>query len=101
MDDFKCLSHGEQIPCEEICADDLKLYFYQFGLFIIILFFIMLIRPIVNYTIKHHCCRIEQNNNIVENINNTTTQETQCDIEIGMQRIIINPDDTLNLSEIN
>ena len=101
MDDFKCFLHGEPIPCEEVCDDDLKIYFYQFGLFIIILFFIMLIRPIVNYSIKHLCCRREQNNNIVENINNTTTQETQCDIEIGMQRIIINPDDTLNLSEIN
>ena len=101
MDDFKCFSHGELIPCEEVCDDDLKIYFYQFGLFIIILFFIILIRPIVNYSIKHHCCRREQNNNIVENINNTTTQETQCDIDIGMQRIIINPDDTLNLSEIN
>lgn len=101
MDDFKCFLHEERIPCEEVCNDDLKLYFYQFGLFIVILFFIILIRPIVNYVIKHHCCRREQNNDIVENINNTTTQETQCDIEIGLQRIVINPDRTLNLSEIN
>ena len=99
MDNFKCFRNDEPIPCEELCDNNLKIYFYQFGLFIIILFFIVLIRPVVNYFIKHHCCIRQQNNSTVESI--TNTQQTQCDIDVGIQRIVINPDQSLNLSEIN
>lgn len=101
MDNFKCFQNNEPIPCEELCDNDLKIYFYQFGLFIIILFFILLIRPVVNYFIKHLCCISirQQNSSTVESI--TNTQQTQCDIDIGIQRIVINPDQSLNLSEIN
>lgn len=99
MDNFKCFQNNEPIPCEELCDNDLKIYFYQFGLFIIILFFILLIRPVVNYFIKHLCCIRQQNSSTVESI--TNTQQTQCDIDVGIQRIVINPDQSLNLSEIN
>lgn len=99
MDNFKCFQNNEPIPCEDLCDGDLKIYFYQFGLFIIILFFIVLIRPFVNFVIANHCCIRQQNNTTIESI--TNTQETQCDIDVGIQRIVINPDQSLNLSEIN
>ena len=99
MDNFKCFQNSEPIPCEDLCDNNLKIYFYQFGLFIIILFFIVLIRPFVNFVITNYWCIRQQNNSTVENI--TNTQETQCDIDIGVQRIIINPDQSLNLSEID
>lgn len=94
MDNFKCYQNNEPIECEDLCDCNQKIYFYQFGFFVIILFFISLIRPFVNFIITNYCC-----NDNVEKI--TNTQETQCDIDIGIQRIIINPDHSLNLTDIN
>lgn len=97
MDNFKCFQNDEPLPCEDICDDNIKIYYYQFGLIIIVIFFFVLIRPFVDYVLRK--CFKRNNNNTIEIISNN--QETQCDIDFGMQRIVINPDRSFNLSEIN
>ena len=55
-------------------------------------------RPIVDYFVKK--C-VHQRRNVIENSSETETQGTQCDLEIGMQRVVINPDDTLQLTDVD
>ena len=100
MDTLQCFRNGDPIQCEEICNDSALLLFfvYLFGIITIGLIFIILIRPVVNAFYKITCC--VRKNDIIENIvsSETETQETQCDLDIGMQRVVIHPDHTLQLS---
>lgn len=102
MDTFQCFQNGERIPCEEICNDSaLRFFFYLFGILTLVFIFLVLMRPIVDYFVKK--CVHQRRNNVVENSSVTGTQETQgtqCDLEIGMQRVVINPDDTLQLTDV-
>ena len=100
MDTLQCFRNGERIQCEEICDDSVfRFLFYFFGILTTGFIFIMLMRPIVTYFYKFSCC--VRRNDIVENMVSSETQGTQCDLDIGMQRVVIHPDDTLQLSEID
>lgn len=104
--DLKCYQNDEPIPCEEICGDELRFYFYAFGLLTMALIFMILMRPVMSLIIaktKSFLRRVRNRHSTVENtetLGGTSTQGIQCDIEIGVQRVVINPDDTLHLSEI-
>lgn len=94
MDTVQCFRNSESIPCEDVCNDSaLRLYFYLFGIPTTGFIFLILMRPI-----EEKCVQLR--NNVIENSSETETQETQCDLEIGMQRVVINPDETLQLTEI-
>lgn len=102
MGTLHCFQNDEPIPCEEICGDELRLYFYAFGLLTMALIFIVLMSPVTSLVIaktKSFLRRVRNGHSTVENTE-TSTQGIQCDIEMGMQRVVINPDDTLHLSEI-
>ena len=98
MDTLQCFRNGESIPCEEICNDSaLRFFFYLVGILTLVFIFLVLMRPIVDYFVKK--C-VHQRRNVIENSSETETQGTQCDLEIGMQRVVINPDDTLQLTDV-
>lgn len=102
--DYECYYEARPINCEEICQQiydgDAREYMYQFGLLIIMLFFFILARPVVLFCTNRYCCtRDAENRNTVTN--DTASQEVQCDIDIGMHRLVIHPDNTMNLSELN
>lgn len=98
MDTLQCFRNGERIPCEEICDDGVfRFLFYFFAILTIGLIFIVLMRPVVDYFVQKSCC--VNRNNVIET--SSETQGTQCDLDIGMQRVVIHPDDTLQLSEID
>ena len=96
MDTLQCFRNSERIPCEEICNDSaLPFFFYLFGILTLVFIFLVFMRPVVNLTYSYCVNR----NNVVET--SSETQGTQCDLDIGMQRVVIHPDDTLQLSEID
>lgn len=99
MDNFKCFEHNEVINCKELCSD-IKIYYhilYQFGLVLIFLsVLIIFLRYCIN---KYLYCTIN-NNTYPRVINNESNeQEVQCNIDIGVQCVVINPDQSLNISE--
>lgn len=99
--DYECYHEARSLACEEICqkmyGGDARVYMYQLGLLIIMLLFFVLARPVVLFCTNKYCCT----ENIVADTNDTVNQEVQCDIDIGMHRLVIHPDNTMNLSELN
>lgn len=104
MDTLQCFLNDEPIPCNEICGDEVRFYLFGYGLLTIVFIFIILMRPVISLVIakvKSFLCHVQRNGHSTVENTETSTQGIQCDIEIGMQHVVvINPDDTLQLSEI-
>lgn len=104
MKEFRCFivdsnDHLKPYSCNEIHKNDMSEYFMQFGLFIIFVLFFILIRPISIYCVKKFIC-LKRDNTIADDIIPfTENKEVQCDIDMNIHRIIINPDTSLNLTE--
>lgn len=98
MENYKCFVEDPEdntltpLPCEDVHEYDISKYFLQFCIFIIIMMFILFIRPIVYTCVTKYCCldSDEQENN-----KDTSEKEIQCNIEIGYHKLIIHPDFTL------
>lgn len=100
MDKYKCFVEDPDdnaliipLPCKDIHEPDVRKYFIQFCMFIIIIMFIFFIRPIVNSSVTKYCCLDRDD---AENNKDTSEKEIQCNIEIGYHKLIIHPDNTLN-----
>lgn len=95
---MQCFRNGEHIPCDDVCNNtQLRFFFYLFGILTMGMIFLILMRPVVDYLTKK--C-VQPRNNVIENSSETETQGIQCDLEIGMQCVVINPDETLQLTDI-
>jgi hypothetical protein len=106
MQNFRCFIVNEEqedslqpYPCDELIKADFSIYFMQFGLLIVMLSFMVMIRPFTIYIVQRLCCNTTTDEEDISSTVVTENKEIQCDIDMNFQRIIINPDTSLHLTE--
>lgn len=102
MDEFKCFVVSdsdllEPYPCDELMDDNISKYYLQFCMFMIVIVFLCLIRPIIIRCANK--CRCLNNNEVQVTTSRKSNKEIQCNIDVGVHRVSINPDNSLNLLE--
>lgn len=119
MQKFRCFIVNEEqddtlqpYPCDEMIEreTDFSIYFMQFGILIVMLSFVVMIRPFTIYIVQRFCCITQRRENSITTTTDeddisssavvvTENKEIQCDIDMNFHRIIINPDTSLHLTE--
>ena len=116
MQKFRCFIVNEEqedslqpYPCDELIETDFSIYFMQFGILIVMLSFVVMIRPFTIYIVQRFCCITQRRDNSITTTTDeddispsavvTENKEIQCDIDMNFHRIIINPDTSLHLTE--
>jgi len=99
---FKCYKHDTNKCIEYPCADisnesNTTTIYFKIGLFLILIVFFLLIRPIFLY-FMYKCLNINTNTNDTYSRSHEH-KEIQCSIDSNLQKIVINPDDSYNLLE--
>lgn len=99
MVEFKCFVRSdsdllEPYPCDELMDDNISRYYLQFCMFMIVIVFLCLIRPIIVRCVNKCCC-----NEVQVTTSRKSNKEIQCNIDVGVHRVSINPDNSLNLLE--
>ena len=115
MQKFRCFIVNEEqedslqpYPCDELIETDFSNYFMQFVILIVMLSFVVMIRPFTIYIVQRFCCITQRRDNSITTTDEddisssavvTENKEIQCDIDMNFHRIIINPDTSLHLTE--
>lgn len=101
---YKCYqiyrSKRTLVDCTDVCGNTIrfKTFMFHSGFIIIGLTFLVFVRPIVISCIKRFCCIRE----VMERTDAETTNDAsiQCDIEPAICRIIVHPDESLNITNL-